>query len=598
MRDEARPDQRDHVGGGNQADVPSDAEFGLFTEVASMPAVVETAFESATGETVRLAFKDGRIELCSGRGDEMRLAFWDHCAGTWAAQTERVPTRGQVDDLAESTPSNIAYWLLSFGWQIEASASRAIRRVIARPRSVRTGDLADRAWKHAGLTPGSALHFEWVQSGTDSEWRLSMSGGHGARNEDAVDPAGVFSLGLELAPDWLMPDGVSLLPTTHSGGSAVATSALPFEAFQPPPEPDAAELERRRSVLTGWLAKEEFLGPFPDRNSVQARLSVDQMSSVGHYALAFEDGQSYIGETIDFMARFGQHAQTYADIESFFVRPEPPTLECIDSGRDSTKRRLRRVERELIHSAQDDALILRNTMEMAHPIKVAASFSEVVPSADVDRWVRRPDVANAADSATPRPVDRKHAAAREKAFRRFIDLPEAPQTRRIVEAYIQRCVPFPARTEYTSWAISCLPTALRGENGQKDRWSVLCCLSIARTETLTITRHKQTDTVAGFVAVNEVELGIDTELGDMRLARQHPGVKIDSEAHPTFGPGVVLLHAPDLDALEALLDDTRVTRAAATVALRMCRVGPSTQRSAHNPYLVDAAMGWTRRTGD
>lgn len=581
----------DETSGAHQQE--PDYELELLTEDESMPAVVESAFETDTTVTIRLASASGRFELWSGRGDAEHLAYWDDRDG-WVAEDSRQPRRGVLDDYTEPTPVNIAYWLLSLGWQIEASGSMSRRRVIARPRSVRTGDLANRSWKYFGLAPGSALRFEWVRSSDGREWSASAAGRLGAERESPFDPGDAFALGLELAPDWLMPEKANGPPMRHSDGGAVAESELPASAFLPVPEPDSAELARRRTAVRRWLIEAEFHGPFGDRDAVRNHFCADPAISSGHYALVFRDGQAYIGETVDFNARFGQHSITYSDIESFYVRPDGKVASPVGEGRNAAKRMLRQVERGLIHSAQNDGLILRNTMEMSNPIKVATSFSEVATDDDIARWVRRPDAANVADSSVPKPVARQHAAARERAFNRFIDLPEAEQVLRIVGAYIQRCIPFPARTEYASWAISCLPTALRGATGSKERWSVVCCLSIARPETLTITRHKQTGVVAGFVAVNEVELGFDHEVGQLRFLRQHPGVLTNSEAHASFGPGVLLLHAPDLDALEHLLDDTRVTRAASTVALRMCRVGPSTQRSAHNPYLVDAALGWER----
>lgn len=73
----------------------------------------------------------------------------------------------------------------------------------------------------------------------------------------------------------------------------------------------------------------------------------------------------------------------------------------------------------------------------------------------------------------------------------------------------------------------------------------------------------------------------------------HPG--FSPSGYREFGPGVSMIAAPDLAALRRLLDDVEVTRAAATVALRVCRVGPSRQTNVHNPYLVEAALGQERQ---
>lgn len=60
-----------------------------------------------------------------------------------------------------------------------------------------------------------------------------------------------------------------------------------------------------------------------------------------------------------------------------------------------------------------------------------------------------------------------------------------------------------------------------------------------------------------------------------RLLRRHPEVLFEPTMHKEFGPGVSLLHVDGLTAMKRPLDDVEVTRAAATVALRLNRIGKS-----------------------
>lgn len=162
----------------------------------------------------------------------------------------------------------------------------------------------------------------------------------------------------------------------------------------------------------------------------------------------------------------------------------------------------------------------------------------------------------------------------------------------IVHDYLTRCVPYPARTEMVSWSLSCLPRVQRGERGARS--NVLACLSISMTEVLTLLQETKSGQCWGFLAVNDVELGQDDDLQFIRLLRRQPGIDIEASRHHEFGPGVSMIYAPSLPALRRLLYDVEVTRAAATVALRLCRVGPSRQVNVHNPYLAAAALGQER----
>ncbi|GAA1876252.1 hypothetical protein GCM10009773_00870 [Williamsia serinedens] len=97
-----------------------------------------------------------------------------------------------------------------------------------------------------------------------------------------------------------------------------------------------------------------------------------------------------------------------------------------------------------------------------------------------------------------------------------------------------------------------------------------------------------------FFAVNDAELNVDDTLDLIRLVRRHPSIKISIANYSELGPGVSHIETDSLPALLRLLDDVEITRAAASVALRVCRVGPSRQRAVHNPYLVEKAIGQSR----
>lgn len=73
--------------------------------------------------------------------------------------------------------------------------------------------------------------------------------------------------------------------------------------------------------------------------------------------------------------------------------------------------------------------------------------------------------------------------------------------------------------------------------------------------------------------------------------RQHPGVSVTQSPYQAAGPFNLMLWAPDLESVADLLDDTAVTRAAATAALHLMRKAlPGKNKESHNPVLVNAIL--------
>ena len=108
------------------------------------------------------------------------------------------------------------------------------------------------------------------------------------------------------------------------------------------------------------------------------------------------------------------------------------------------------------------------------------------------------------------------------------------------------------------------------------------------TETLVIYQDRGAPT-GGKIQVNEAEL-FPTDTAGWLFLRRHPTVRMADADYQESGPGQLFLYADTLDALERLLDDVAVTRAAATTALHNMRKGPCMQRKVHCPQLAGAAF--------
>ena len=579
------------LGALDSADFASaDEQYYLIADHPTMPAIFDY-LPTTTGTRAWIHKANESINLRVAHEAES-IAMWDDNQG-WVPTLTAPPGRGA--DFEQSEESTLlAYELLSLGWDVTTRADEKHVTVLARPRSAKTGRSIARAWEALHVLPGSQLVYIWKRQSLGADWVLdeAESGTSGIdRLRVFVDESEATLLALTIAPDWLMPPELNAEPKWHSTGATVAETELPEDSYAPLPDPDGEEIANRKAALVEWIRAEQMDGPFADRAAVCAFLA--SRSRVGHYVLAFRDGGCYIGETTDFEKRFAQHEKTYPDrIESFYLRCDEIAAQLGPRIKER-KRRLVKVERQLIHDAQDKQLYASNFREMANPVQPWPGFTDLLDDPEqIADWFTHPDIANQNDLAHFRSLKlNDFVGARDKILQYRADL-DAQQVNRIIEAYLRRCVPFPARTELESWAISCLPVAKRGTKGGR-KWSVIACVSISKTEALTMLREDWSQKAVGFIAVNEIEAGLADEGGMIRLIRQHPGVRLNVARHREFGPGTMILHAADLDGLERLLDDATITRAASTTALRLCRIGPSMHRAVHNPFLVDDAL----RTG-
>lgn len=159
----------------------------------------------------------------------------------------------------------------------------------------------------------------------------------------------------------------------------------------------------------------------------------------------------------------------------------------------------------------------------------------------------------------------------------------APSIMSLLRYYIQRRVPLALQTEYAYWVLTSPEvTPVSG---------TLSNLTIGWTEAFRININR-----TGWIQANSVELFGDdhSDRPLVRFLRQHPGVDVWAAKYQAAGPFNINIEAPDIQSLADLLDDTAVTRAAATAALHLMRKSKTGAiRSAHNPVLVNAILGWS-----
>ncbi|MDF3312572.1 GIY-YIG nuclease family protein [Rhodococcus sp. T2V] len=370
----------------------------------------------------------------------------------------------------------------------------------------------------------------------------------------------------------------------HSKGAAIPPSSLPATPMRAEERPAAEVVNARLRKVADWARENGFSEALPPtRAEVTRYLQNLDHGTVGFYVLEFTDGQCYVGESIDLPGRLDQHRGRYSDLQRIRLRPDDTPR-----GHPDVKRHLRLQERSFIHRAHEAGLYARNINEMATMIGASKHLDEIVSPAEQEKWLNTPDSANAGDSAGRRVYTPERLASSTVNFREFVRRSDADQIARILGQYLSRCVPYPARTEYQSWALSCLtkPDRTKGR---------LSCITIAMTETLTLFFEVGGGGLRGKVQVNDAEL-FPTEYSELAFFRRHPTIRIAPAEYEESGPGQSFLYAYSLDDLERLLDDVAVTRAAATTALHIMRKRPCMQRKVHSPQLTAAAFRYVPST--
>ncbi|WP_454164909.1 hypothetical protein [Gordonia iterans] len=485
-------------------------------------------------------------------------------------------------------PSVFAEIAMFWGWRVSLTREPDCATVRAVPPPEPLVDTASQ-WEAYGVARGSLVEMCWAR--VADGWVVS-SERSGAREPSgeliALDSETIEVLLALLAPESHSSVVGSMNAGWHSDGSLTPGSFLADEFLKDVGSPDERTVAARLDAISEWTSHHGLLGPF---DSVSNAVGACGAVGAGHYLVVFDKGECYIGQTSSFRQRLADHRQTWGDeVRGYYVRPDTAAAGIVEKGARS--RRLVQSERYLIHDAQTAKLVARNFRDMAHPINPHRDFEEAIAPMSADDWFSDPVGANAADDAGLRRFDaREYAGSRT----RYADLgarPDGGQVVGLVRDYLTRCMPYPVRTESTTWSVSCLPTSLRGGRGERSK--VLACISISWTEVLTVGHRVDGSGDWALLAVNDLELGGLDRFGELRLLRRHPEVSIEPATHKEFGPGVSLLHVEGLRAMERLLDDVEVTRAAATVALRLNRIGRSMQRTVHNPFLVAAALGRER----
>lgn len=387
------------------------------------------------------------------------------------------------------------------------------------------------------------------------------------------------------APSWTLDPSVDQPIHRHSDGNPMARSEL--VGAPTPLAPSNAQKQLHRKLGTQWGDDEGFSSAIRPATPPAVQQALDKLGcgDAGYYLLEFENGDCYVGQSISISDRLSGHRVLRKDISGIRLLPDVAASNLANPLRHLLDR-----EAELINSAQEAGLPARNKAQMTY-MSTHRPLDEIFTANDssVTEWLADPVGVNARclngqRSLTP---SGEQLTSGQAAYTTWLARTgsRAPSILSLLRDYIQRCLPLALQTEYDYWVLTSPEVT--------PVFGTLSNLTIGWTEAFRINISK-TGHISGWVQANSVELFGDdhSDRPLVRFLRQHPGVDVWAAKYQAAGPFNVNIEAPDVRSLADLLDDTAVTRAAATAALHLMRKSKTGAiRSAHNPVLVNAILG-------
>jgi hypothetical protein len=290
----------------------------------------------------------------------------------------------------------------------------------------------------------------------------------------------------------------------------------------------------------------------------------------GVYILEFANGERYVGQTVNVVGRFGSHRRVHGDIEYLQFR------RCPRAG-------LTALETAMIGRQRDAGYKLRNITHALGPLG-DSDLDPVVLRAEQDAWLNDPDGGfGDQGERVDDPVQRREHHAR---YLRLSQEDTFPLVTRIVGHYVPACLPKPAQTERTFWAISAMPGTGRTRHGGR-----LTTLSVNKMETLFLIEGNGGGGryFGGVVNVSRREL--TSRAGSVkRLARAHPMLEFREAAYESAGGDALAIGFTGIDGYHRLWDIAGASRAARELNVMLMRKGPTFQWRSHCYDLADWAF--------
>lgn len=296
---------------------------------------------------------------------------------------------------------------------------------------------------------------------------------------------------------------------------------------------------------------------FDNALNVQGRLSIADLfpkskNRCGIYLLNFSDDTYYIGQAIDAVKRFAQHRKNYDNIERFWFQP-------------IKKENLNEVEQQLIHEAEMQGLLLTNKTFVSNIIG-ETDLDLLISRTEQENWLEN-DIELSNDGydlySTVAP---KHIIKYRRNFDNLKQVESYSLLKRILNLYIQKCLPAFKKTELSFWSLSCMPST----NG--NTYPRYFCVNVNAMEVFVLGYERKTRKSFAFFVLTSLFFDNDTELD--RLYNKYKNIEARRSDYRAAGADQVVFHFSDLGELEdILLTEPKIIRSIKELNLRLMRKG-------------------------
>lgn len=342
-----------------------------------------------------------------------------------------------------------------------------------------------------------------------------------------------------------------------------------------PPSGVGDDKERTRSRIDQVIPVARRLLSFGVDGSGIDRLNVDGLHSIAHllpktrgrcgvYELTFADGERYVGQAVDVVARFGAHRMTWTDIVEIAFRRVP---------RDQ----LDDVERDQIRRREVAGVRLRNVVHTTGRLGTS-DLDLLVPPPEQRRWLadHQPREIRLGDRPDD-PVLRRRT--RHQFDRLRTDSRFSSELAHLIGAYLRVTMPAPELTELSYWTLSALPATNAATCPR------LLTVSVHALETLYVCHDRPTPQDL------QICLNVDEAVARSQLRTRLWLSSIHAvRANYRIRPGVLGLRFPSARAACDALTRPQIIKAARKLNLDLMRKGPALNWKTHCPNLVERAL--------
>lgn len=293
----------------------------------------------------------------------------------------------------------------------------------------------------------------------------------------------------------------------------------------------------------------------------------------GIYALILPDHFVYIGQARDVVRRFAQHRLNHEVIDAFaFFATKEADLDA--------------KEREAIFKAESAGLTLTNVVHVTD-IEGETDLDAVVSPQAQQRWLADAYAENRSErnAITPLVLPRAQVERFAPNYRSLLTHENGEAVAEFLSIYLTASIPFPRATEYSFWAVSCMPST------NATTWPRYLCLSAGVMELFVMGYYKDPSlkgAMWGFI--NVAADSLNQQFGaEKKFQKIFPDVELRKMSYRDGGQNQVSLSCSTQAEIVALLYDGRVQIAAGALVLRVMRKRETIYSKFHCKQLANRA---------